>query len=137
MPEGSSANNTEAYLLGLSSLKSLNLANKYVQKFVMSGENKLEELILGHPNKYYYNPYWSSDTSAARISLTGSTYLQKFNLQNCVSFRSALDFSPCPIINTILLTGSSVSAITLPRNGNLIELRLPITIKNLIIDSHK
>jgi hypothetical protein len=46
----------------------------------MSGDNKLSTLILGNPHRYYYNPYWSSDTSAAVINLTGCTYLEEFNL---------------------------------------------------------
>ena len=138
VPEGSSANNTEAYLLGLSSLKDLgDLSNKYVQKFVISGQSKLRSLTLGNPHKYYYNPYWSNDTAASRIDLSGCTYLQSFNLQNCSSFQTALDFSKCPIIETILLTGSSTSALTLPINGNVTELRMPASIRSLYIDSHK
>lgn len=136
--EGSSANGTEAYLLGLGSLKNLgDLSNKYVQKFVMTGNNKLSTLILGNPHKFYYNPYWSSDTSEQNIGLSGFTYLEEFNLQNCSSFSSSLDFRTCPLINKILLTGSSVSSISLPINGNLKELRLPSTITSLSINSHK
>jgi hypothetical protein len=137
VPEGSSANNTEAYLLGLGSLKDLgDLSNKYVQKFVMSGENKLSRLILGNPHKDYYNPYWSSNTSTSNLNLTGCTYLEEFNLQNCSSFKSALDFKSSPLIKKILLTGSSVSQIDLPINGNIEELRLPLTVSKLTIDSH-
>lgn len=138
VPEGSSANNTEAYLLGLSSLKDLgDLSNKYVQKFVISGDSKLRTLTLGNPHKYYYNPYWSDDTASSKIDLSGCTYLQSFNLQNCASFQTALDFSNCPIIETILLTGSSASTLTLPINGNIKELRMPSSIRSLYIDSHR
>ena len=138
VPEGRSANNTEAYLLGLGSLKDLgDLSDKYVQKFVISGKTKLSSLRLGNPHKYYHNPYWSSDTSDSKIILSGCNYLQYFNLQNCSSFQSGLNFSTCPIIETILLTGSKTSSLTLPLNGNIQELRLPSTIKSLYIDSHQ
>jgi hypothetical protein len=81
VPEGRSANNTEAYLLGLGSLKDLgDLSNKYVQKFVISGETKLESLVLGNPHINYYNPYWSSGTSDSIIDLSGCKYLKYFNL---------------------------------------------------------
>ena len=62
------------------------LSNKYVQKFVISGDSKLRTLTLGNPHKYYYNPYWSDDTASSKIDLSGCTYLQSFNLQNCASF---------------------------------------------------
>lgn len=136
VPEGSSANNTEAYLLGLDSLRDLgDLSDKYVQKFVMSGNNKLNSLTLGNPHIHYYNPYWSEDTSASRISLDNCTYLQYFNLQNCSSFRTALDFTSCPMIETILLTGSSITNVKLPVNGNVTELRLPKSVRQLTIDT--
>ena len=135
--EGSSANNTEAYILGLSSLSDLgDLSNKYVQKFVMSGENKLKTLKLGNPNKNYHNPYWSSETSVSKIDLTGSKYLETFNLQNCSSFQAELDFSQCPNIRTILLTGSNTPGVKLPINGSVSELRLPSSVRSLSIESN-
>jgi hypothetical protein len=47
-----------------------------------------------------------------------------------------LDFSNSPAIEKILLTGSNVSGLTLPENGNLKELRLPKSITDLRIHSH-
>ena len=127
------ANGTEAYLLGISNLKDLgDLSSKYPQKFYIMGENKLRTLTLGNPNKYYYNPYWAN-----AINLSGSTYLQNFNLQNCSTYNFGLDFSTCPIIERILLTGSGTTSIKLPVNGLLKELRLPVSITKLNIDSHQ
>ena len=130
------AHATEAYILGVSNLKSFgDLSTKYMQKFVMPAtENKISELILGNPNKHYYNTYWNDGNS--EITLTGCKYLQKFQLYNCSFFSKTLDFSTCPNIETILLTGSSVSGLTLPVGGTVSELRLPPSVRVLRINTH-
>lgn len=137
--EAQSANGTEAYLLGVSSLKDLgDLSDKYPQKFIMSGQNKLRSLTFGNPHKDYYNPFWRPEEgNSTPIGLSGCTYLQSFNLQNCKTYNAEIDFSACPVIETILLTGSSTSNLTLPVNGIIKELRLPTTITSLSIDSHQ
>jgi hypothetical protein len=133
IPGATNANGTEAYLLGISNLKDLgDLSKKYPQKFYMMGDNKLAKLTLGNPNKYYYNPYWKNE-----INLAGCTYLQEFNLQNCSTYSFGLNFNSCPIIERILITGSSPSSLTLPANGVLRELRLPTSLPTLNIDSHQ
>lgn len=131
------ANGTEAYLLGVSNLKSVgDLSNKYIQKFTMkASNNKLEDLILGNPYEKYRNKYWAA--TGSEISLTNCTYLKHFNLQNCVDFTKSLDFSSCPYIEQILLTGSATTSVRLPANGSLQELRLPSTVTKLMINSHK
>ena len=138
-----SANGTEAYLLGLSTLSDLgDLSTKYMQKFIMepaAGEDiQLKKLKLGHAHKNYYNKYWNTtvDGQSAKISLGGCKYLQEFNLQNCGSYNNTIDFSACSAIETILLTGSGVTGITLPVNGTISELRLPTSITNLEIRNH-
>ena len=139
LPEASSANGTEAYLLGLSNLTDLgDLSNKYMQKFIIASEDvRLKDLTLGNPHKDYYNPYWKpGDSQSQAIILKGCTYLENFNLQNCEAYNNVLDFSPCPAIKKILLTGSSTGGITLPINGMLEELRLPNTITQIRIESH-
>lgn len=140
LPEASSANGTEAYLLGLSNLTDLgDLSNKYMQKFyIASGSDvRLKSLTLGNAHKDYYNPYWKpGEGQSQTIGLSSCSYLETFNLQNCSSYNSILDFSDCPNIKRILLTGSGVSGITLPINGIIEELRLPTTIKNITINSH-
>lgn len=138
VPNAANANGTEAYILGVGTLKDVgDLSNKYIQKFTFKGtDNKLSTLTLGNPHKDYYNPFWSAGGQAPEISLSGCKYLQHFNLQNCSNYNNALNFSNCPIIETILLTGSGVNAITLPVNGVLKELRLPSTIQQLTINSH-
>ena len=137
--EGSSANGTEAYLLGVDGLSNLgDLSNKYMQKFIINTETKLKTLILGNPSQYYYNPFWRPKTgSAEEINISGCKYLEEFNLQNCSSYNAGLNFTNCPAISKILLTGSSVNNITLPINGALTELRLPTSVRKLTIDSHK
>ena len=136
--DADAANGTEAYLLGASGLKDLgDLSNKYVQKFIMNGENKLSSLIFGNPHKDYYNPFWrTKEGNTQAIGISGCKYLKLFNLQNCSTYNAEVDFSNCPIIETILLTGSRVTGITLPVNGNLQELRLPTSITYLNINSH-
>lgn len=136
VPNASSANGTEAYLLGVNGLKDIgDLSSKYVQKFVFADSNniKLEKITLGSSKQGYNNTFWQG---AEAISLTGCTYLKQFDLRNCPYYTQTINFSPCPAIETILLTGSGVSGLTLPTNGSLKELRLPATISNLVINSH-
>ena len=137
--ESEGANGTEAYLLGVSNLKDLgDLSNKYPQKFIMNGSNKLRTLTLGNPHKDYYNPFWRPEGgNSEAIGLTGCTYLQEFNLQNCSTYNAQIDFRECPVIEKILLTGSNTSNLMLPVNGALKELRLPTSITKLSINSHQ
>lgn len=140
LTEANSANGTEAYLLGLSTLTDLgDLSNKYMQKFIISSDDvRLKRLTLGNPHKDYYNPYWRpGENQAGQIILTGCTYLEYFNLQNCSTYNNALDFSYCPAIKQILLTGSNTSGLTLPINGFINELRLPTAITDLKIEGHE
>lgn len=139
LPEASGANGTEAYILGLSNLTDLgDLSNKYMQKFLMKSDDvRLENLTLGNPHRCYKNPYWKPHGGQSQqIGLTGCTQLKTFNLQNCADYNNVLDFSNSPAIEKILLTGSNVSGLTLPENGNLKELRLPKSITDLRIHSH-
>ena len=139
LPEASSANGTEAYLLGLSNLTDLgDLSNKYMQKFIIASDDvRLKHLTLGNPHKDYYNPYWKpGEGQSQKIGLSGCTYLETFNLQNCATYNNTLDFSNSPAIQRIYLTGSGVTGITLPNNGQLKELRLPTTVSVLRINSH-
>lgn len=130
-----SGNGTETYLLGVSNLSSVgDLSDKYLYKLVIgTGDNHLQDLILGNHHKDYYNPFWSEETS---IELNGFNYLETFNLENCGSFTGSINFTECPQIKTILLNGSSTSSLTLPPSGILEELRIPTTVNNLLIDSH-
>ena len=141
VPEAQKANGTEAYLLGLSNLSDLgDLSNKYMQKFIVSSSDvRLKSLTLGNPHRDYYNPYWGTAVEGVspKIDLSGGTYLENFNLQNCSAYKNALDFSSCPAIQKILLTGSGVNALTLPVGGMITELRLPTSITALTIDSHE
>ena len=139
VPESSGASGTEAYLLGISNLSDLgDLSSKYMQKFVMSSDDvRLKRLTLGNPHKDYYNPYWGvKDGLSEAIGIDGMTYLEEFNLQNCLAYNNGFNFSGSPVIEKILLTGSGTSSITLPVGGILNELRLPPSITSLEIDSH-
>ena len=140
LPEASGANGTEAYILGLNNLTDLgDLSNKYMQKFIIaSSDVRLKNLTLGNPHKDYHNPYWRSkeDAQSQKIGLSGCSYLETFNLQNCAAYNSVLDFSSCPAIQQILLTGSSTSEVILPTNGMVSELRLPSTVTTIDIDTH-
>ena len=140
IPGASAANGTEAYILGLGILSDLgDLSNKYMQKFIIaSPEVRLKTLTLGNPHRDYYNPYWSSSVegSSSEIGINNAVYLENFNLQNCITYRNVLDFSKCAAIKKILLTGSGVTGVTLPPSGVLTELRLPISVQKIKIDSH-
>ena len=134
------ANGTEGYVLGLSNLSDLgDLSNKYMAKFIIKSDDvRLKKLTLGNPHRDYYNPYWRTEenVTASEIGLGNATYLEEFNLQNCWTYNAGLNFSACPAIRKVLLTGSSVSSVILPPNGMLEELRLPNTVTSLAINSH-
>ena len=131
----SSANGTEAYLLGISNLSSIgDVSDKYLQNLIVgTSDNRLKSLIVGNHHKDYYNPYW---TGVNNIGLNGFTYLEEFNLENCGSFTGALDFTDCAQIKKIYLNGSGATTLTLPPSGVIQELRVPTSINNFAIDSH-
>ena len=130
------ADGTEAFLLGLSTLSDVgDLSNKYMGKFVISSpNNRLERLTLGNPNKFYYNTNWATGTENIIVN---SQYLEYFNLQNCSTYNRAIDLTGNPVVNTVLMTGSGVTSLSLPENGVLTELRLPDTLGSLRIVGHK
>lgn len=134
LSEAKNANGTEAYLLGISNLTDLgDLSNKYMQKFIISSDDcRLKTLTLGNPHKDYFNPYLTD----SKIGITSCTYLEEFNLQNCSSYKEVMDFSKCPAISKVWLTGSSTTGVSLPINGVLDELRLPTTTTQIKIISH-
>jgi hypothetical protein len=131
----SGANGTEAYMLGLSNLASIgDLSDKYLQNLIVkTSDNRLKTLILGNHNKDYYNPYWKGIDD---LNLTGFNYLEEFNFENCSTFTGNIGLADCPQIKTILLNGSSVSSLSLPKGGVISELRVPATVTNIDIDSH-
>lgn len=132
------ANGTEGYILGLSNLTDLgDLSDKYCQNFIIaSSDCRLTTLTLGNSHKDYDNPFFGTNGIDAKIDVSSCPYLQKFNLQNCSSFKNTLNFSKCYDIQTILLTGSSTTGVTFPVNGALKEVRLPTTVTSIRIDSH-
>lgn len=135
--EGSlSISATEAYILGVSTLSDLgDLSSKYMGKFVIiSPNNRLERVQLGNPHKNYYNANWASGTEQIVVS---SPTLKEFNLQNCSTYNRVINFEGNPVIDTILMTGSSVSGVTFPDNGVIKELRLPNTITTFKIRGHQ
>lgn len=141
VPEVSQANGTESYILGIENLSDFgDLSRYYPQKLIIEGNTKVQRLTLGNPHKDYYNPHWQvgdEGNQSNPISIAACTNLREFNMQNCAKYYESLDFSNCKLINKILLTGSSVSQITLPDNGFISELRLPLTITELKINNHK
>ena len=141
VPEVKQANGTESYILGIENLSDFgDLSRYYPQKLIIEGNTKVQTLTLGNPHKDYYNPHWQvgdEGNQSNPISIAACTNLREFNMQNCAKYYESLDFSNCKLINKILLTGSSVSQITLPDNGFISELRLPSTITELKINNHK
>lgn len=129
-----SASGTEAYILGINILSDLgDLSNKYPQNFiVMTNENRLKRIQLGNENKNYYNPYQAGST----LGLASCKYLEELDLTNCLEYFNGIDLSDSPQIKKVRLIGSSTSNLILPVGGILEELRVPPTVKNLIIDSH-
>lgn len=136
--DGSSANGTESYILGVSNLTDLgDLSNKYMQNLVfVSNDIRLKTLKLGNDHKDYYNPYWYDPQNPPKVALAGCTYLREFDMTNCLTYKNTLEFTDCAQIEKISLIGSGVSGVTLPVGGVLKELRLPNTTNTLIIEGH-
>ena len=136
--DGSSANGTESYILGVSNLTDLgDLSNKYMQNLVfVSNDIRLKTLKLGNDHKDYYNPYWHDPQNPPKVALTGCTYLRDFDMTNCLTYKNTLDFTDCVQIEKISLIGSGVSGVTLPIGGVLQELRLPSTSNTFMIEGH-
>ena len=148
----SSANGTEVYITGVSSMSSIgDLSDKYPYGIDVNGmrNSAIKKIKLGNSNRYYYNKYFTD----ASINLSPLAYLEEFDIQNCGSFKSGVNFKAqpattdkdgniieatpgCSKIKKINMLGSSASSITLPIGGVIEELRLPTTIKVLNIDSH-
>lgn len=128
------AGGTEAYILGASLLSDLgDLSDKYVQNFELpSSELRFKKLKLGNGTKGYDNPKFNAESN---ISLTGCKYLEDFNLINCKSYTNGLNFNDCQQIKSINLIGSSVGALTLPVGSSLTELRIPVTVDKLELNS--
>ena len=80
----------------------------------------------------YYNPYQAGST----LGLASCKYLEELDLTNCLEYFNGIDLSDSPQIKKVRLIGSSTSNLILPVGGILEELRVPPTVKNLIIDSH-
>jgi hypothetical protein len=148
----SSANGTEVYITGVSSMADIgDLSDKYPYGVDVNGmrDSTIKKIKLGNHNRYYYNKYFTD----ASINLSPLAYLEEFDIENCGSFKSGVNFKAqpattdkdgntieatpgCSKIRKINMIGSSASSITLPVGGVIEELRLPTTIKVLNIDSH-
>lgn len=126
---------TETYIYGGSMLKDLgDLSPQYLGKFSFpeTTSTKLERLIIGNPHNEYYNPNFSDLSIGSK-----APYLEELNIMNCngLSGRS-ISIEDCRRIKKVYATGSGVTGISLPKFGVLEELRLPATIKNLILVDH-
>ena len=133
-PSGAKYNDTETYIYGGSLLQDIgDLSPKYLGRFNFpeAKASKLRRLVLGNPNNNYYNPNFSELTVGGN-----APYLEELNLMNC-SGLSSVNLSRCPRINKVLATGSGLTAIILPENGQLQELRLPSKIVDLNIVNHQ
>ena len=132
-PEGSTKyNDTETYIYGGSKLKDLgDLSSKYLGKFQFPVKIcKLERLVIGNPNQYYYNPNFSSLSIGA-----SAPFLKHINIMNCNGL-NGLDLNSCQRIQEVLATGSALKNILLPTDGILTELRLPQTLNILKVINH-
>ena len=148
----SSANGTEVYITGVSSMSDIgDLSTKYPYGVDVNGmrNSAIKKIKLGNNNRYYYNKYFTDSS----VNLSPLAYLEEFDIQNCGSFKSGVNFKALPAttdkdgnlieatpgcskIQKINMIGSSASSLTLPVGGVVSELRLPTTIKVLYIDSH-
>ena len=135
------AGGTEAYIFGFNILSSFgDLSDKYIGKFIIpvsadATENdiKLKQIKLGNDYKHYYNANWKGQTT---LGLNCSS-LEEFDLMNCSEYKGSIDLTNCPYIRKVWLNGSGVTSLILPTGGMLEELRIPIGITTLEINSHQ
>lgn len=135
------AGGTEAYIFGFNILSSFgDLSDKYIGKFIIpvsadATENdiKLKQIKLGNDYKHYYNANWKGQTT---LGLNCSS-LEEFDLMNCSEYKGSIDLTNCPYIRKVWLNGSGVTSLILPTGGMLEELRIPIGVTTLEINSHQ
>jgi hypothetical protein len=87
----------------------------------------LIELDLGNSDENY------SNAALTRANFGSNTMLRRINLENCIGLSSGINLSACPNIKEINAKGTSITSISLGKNGILETLLLPSTIKSLVL----
>lgn len=120
-------------IYGASHLKSLGDLSPLVPSKLQSLSLcvNLTELILGSEAPGYNN---SLCTSVSDVSYL--TMLQTLNICNLTALSGTVDLSNCERIETVLATGSAISACVFPKGGYLKTVHLPSGITALEIVDH-
>lgn len=123
-----SYNDTETAIFGASNIKRIgDVSTKYATTIDLSAASGLIELDLGNSDKNY------SNAALTRANFGSNTMLRRINLENCIGLSSGINLSACPNIKEINAKGTSITSISLGKNGILETLLLPSTIKSLVL----
>ncbi|WP_165021519.1 CotH kinase family protein [Dysgonomonas sp. ZJ279] len=127
-PTGTTFNDTETIIYGISSIKSLgDLAPKYPGTVDITNAVALEELIVGSLTSGYKN------NNLTGLHTGTNEMLKKVNVANCPNLQQSLELSKCYSITEVEARGSGITGISLPSSGVLKTMYLPATIASIYI----
>lgn len=120
--------NTEIYIHSADQISDFgDLSPLNIGEAVFSPATRLQQLIIGSSAAGYEN------THLTNLVVGNNPLLTQLNICNCKALSTNVDLSGCPVIETVLATGSTTTGIQLPVGGHLQRLELPATVTNLTV----
>ena len=121
-------NDTEIYVYSAPQVQSVgDLSGLKVGFADFSQATKLTSIVVGSAASGYTNPNLTS------LSVGNNRLLSTVDARNCVNLAGTVDLSGADNIEHVYLTGTQVTAVTLPEGGILKTIQLPDTITNLTV----
>ena len=121
-------NDTEIYVYSAPQVQSVgDLSGLKVGFADFSQATKLTSIVVGSAASGYTNPNLTS------LSVGNNRLLSTVDARNCVNLAGTVDLSGAANIEHVYLTGTQVTAVTLPEGGILKTMQLPDTITNLTV----
>lgn len=131
-----SFNDTETMIFGASHIIDIgDLADKYARSIDISKAKNLRRLSAGFRDAVGdERPY--NNQALTKVNTRGCSMLQELYLRNCAGLTETLDLASNKIIEKVDLVGTRITGVTFPSQGNLKEVKLPRTLKTLVLDGH-
>lgn len=124
-------NDTETAIFGASELSSVgDLSALYLRTLSTAKATKLTELIVGNHTEGYNN------TMLNEIQLGSNDLLRKLDVTNCSVLTNPLQLGNCSNIEEVYAAGTAITSVELPSSGYLKVMKVPNTIKTLVITNH-
>lgn len=121
-------NDTEIYIYSASQLKSVgDLSGLKVGYAEFAFAERLQELKLGSAASGYTN------TNLISLHMGNNRLLKTIDVRNCVNLEEAVDLTGCESIQEVYFQGTKVTGVLLPDGGQVTQLHLPETVKNLTV----